>query len=152
MSYQSGFCITKHHHNCPASLSYYEKTWYCECECHGNTKPKLELMPANQIEQRRDMSKLQSKTTEAILAGAQLAIKDGLAELPARKLAVYAAASKGLKYANAFRNYEARILELAKDETWLVVGSQTLTISEADAIDGKPAVRLDLNDVAAAAE
>jgi hypothetical protein len=151
MAYQSGFCMTRHHASCKASLTYYDKTWYCECECHGNTETKLELKPATQIEVKDDMSKLQSKTTDTILAGARLAIQEGLEVLTARELAMKSAHSKGLKYANAFRNYEARILELAKEDTWLVVGSQTLTISEAGELDGKPAIRLTLTDVAATA-
>lgn len=32
--YVSGFCGTKHHHNCKHTLTYYDKTWTCECECH----------------------------------------------------------------------------------------------------------------------
>jgi hypothetical protein len=35
--YVSGFCITRHHETCKHTLTYYDKTWTCECECHEET-------------------------------------------------------------------------------------------------------------------
>jgi hypothetical protein len=32
--YISGFCGTKYHHNCKYVLTYYDKSWTCQCECH----------------------------------------------------------------------------------------------------------------------
>lgn len=151
MTYQSGFCITRHHHNCKASLSYYDKTWYCECPCHSNTEPQLEPtpVPADQpiVEERNDM-KLQTGTQAAIYLGSRLAIKEGNSELTARDLAIYSANAKGLKYANAYRNYERLILELAKAGTWIPDGNETLSLEVIDPIEGKPAVRVSITATA----
>ena len=32
--YVSGFCATKHHHNCKHTLTYYDNVWVCGCDCH----------------------------------------------------------------------------------------------------------------------
>ena len=147
MSYQSGFCITRHHANCKGSQSYYEKTWYCECSCHSNTETQLEPtpVPADKAttEQRSNM-KLQTGTQAAIVAGSRLAIKEGNSELTARDLAIYSANAKGLKYANAYRNYERTILELASAGSWIPDGNETLSLELANPIEGKQAVKLTL--------
>jgi len=43
MAYVSGFCITRHHETCRKTLTYYEKTWTCECECHTTAEQAEEL-------------------------------------------------------------------------------------------------------------
>lgn len=30
----SGFCMTRHHATCKYTITYYDKTWTCGCECH----------------------------------------------------------------------------------------------------------------------
>ena len=158
MSYQSGFCITRHHATCKGSLSYYDKTWFCECECHSGTQPeltpalnetKLELIPADQ-QQRSEMSKSQSKTNEVIFEAASRAIKAGHQVADIKGLAKLAAEIKGATYANAIRNYQAKIRELAAGDAWLMGATGTITLKLTTLSDGEPGVELTLATAPAA--
>lgn len=40
--YISGFCGTRHHHNCKVTITYYDKSWTCQCECHQTTMEEQE--------------------------------------------------------------------------------------------------------------
>jgi hypothetical protein len=37
MTTKCGWCITGHHSDCKPSVTYYDKTWHCTCECRGVT-------------------------------------------------------------------------------------------------------------------
>ena len=44
-----GFCMTGHHWNCKKTITYYEKTWACECPHPDDTLPDKEYK--NELEQ-----------------------------------------------------------------------------------------------------
>jgi hypothetical protein len=37
-----GWCLTGDHKDCKPSITYFDKTWVCTCECRGTTPTLVE--------------------------------------------------------------------------------------------------------------